>query len=343
MSSSAPFLNPSQAARRLGVSTKALRLYEQRGLVTPARTPAGWRAYGPGEMDRLAEITALRALGLSLAEVARVLGGDARGLEPALSAHQAGLELRIRQLGDVVERVRILREDLASGRALAPAELIRLIDPPAAIVAAFDLPWPWGGERFEVRDVKSLNYIVGPLGSGKTRLALRLAEALLGGVFLNLERLAEGGAEARARLERDGALKSRVELALAWLTEEGATPSDALLALLVGLESEDWAYLVVDVVEHSLDEATQEAVIAHLRRRPGGRPLFLLTRSSAILDLAAVGADEAIWLCPANHSPPSRVAPYPGSPGYEAVVTCLAPPDVRARTEGLIAFRPEVA
>lgn len=69
----------------------------------------------------------------------------------------------------------------------------------------------------------------------------------------------------------------------------------------------------------------------------------MLTRSSAILDLTAVGADEAIILCPANHSPPTYVAPYPGTPGYEAVATCLASPEVRARTEGVIAWRPQVA
>jgi hypothetical protein len=50
--------------------------------------------------------------------------------------------------------------------------------------------------------------------------------------------------------------------------------------------------------------------------------------------------DEAIIFCPANHSPPMRVAPYPGAPGYEAVASCLASPEVRARTEGVIAWRP---
>lgn len=67
------------------------------------------------------------------------------------------------------------------------------------------------------------------------------------------------------------------------------------------------------------------------------RPLFLMTRSSSILDLTAVGPDEAIILCPANHSPPTRVAPYPRAPGYEAVATCLGSPEVRAR----VATRPE--
>jgi hypothetical protein len=56
--------------------------------------------------------------------------------------------------------------------------------------------------------------------------------------------------------------------------------------------------------------------------------------------LAAVGAEESILFCPANHSPPTRVAPYPGAPGFEAVASCLATPDVRARSAGIIAFRP---
>jgi DNA-binding transcriptional MerR regulator len=63
MSSSAHFLNSSEAANRLGVSVKALRIYEQRGLITPIRTNAGWRAYGPGEIPRAAEIVSLGALG----------------------------------------------------------------------------------------------------------------------------------------------------------------------------------------------------------------------------------------------------------------------------------------
>lgn len=41
MGTSTPRLNASAAAARLGVSIKALRLYEQHGLVTPERTPAG--------------------------------------------------------------------------------------------------------------------------------------------------------------------------------------------------------------------------------------------------------------------------------------------------------------
>ncbi len=340
MRSSAPFLSASEAARRLGVSTKALRLYEQRGLVAPGRTAAGYRIYGPDLMVRAAEIVALRALGLSLLQVTRLLEGDRRSLELALVAHEATLEGEIRKLVNTMDKVRGLRADLVRGQAPAAGELARLLKPSAKFDVAFELPWPWGGERFELGNIRPINYIVGPLGSGKTRLAQRLAETLPDAAFLGLERLTEGGAVAAARLDADPALKSRVDQTLAWLVDEGAAVSEALLALLVGLD-EGPAVLVVDMVEQGLDQATQEALIAHLRQRAkaGARPLFLMTRSSAILDLGAVGPDEAILFCPANHSPPTRVAPYPGSPGCEAVATCLASPEVRARTAGMIAWR----
>ncbi len=344
MNPSAPFLSPSEAARQLGVSPKALRVYEQRGLVTPARTGAGWRAYGPDEMARAAEVVALRALGLSLAQIARVLEGDPASLETALAAHQATLESQLHQLAGTVEKVRGLRAGLAQGQAPVAGELVRLLDQATEFRAAFDLPWPWGGERFELRGVRPLTYIIGPLGSGKTRLARCLAEALPGAAFLGLDRLADGEVAARALLDADQALNSRVEQTLAWLVEDGATASAALTLLLARLEADGPAALVIDMVEQGLDGATQEALIAHLRHRgPGGWPLFLLTRSSSILDLDAVGANEAIILCPANHSPPTLVAARPGTPGYEAVATCLASPEVRARTKGITALRPQVA
>src|SRR5476649_1959775 len=149
MNPSAQFLNSSEAASRLGVSAKALRLYEQCGLIAPIRSAAGWRAYGPDEMSRAGEIAALRALGFSLAQVARVLEGDSCGLEPALAAHQAVLEDRLRQLSGTIETIGNLRDNLARGDAPTVGELARLTAPGSELTVAFDLPCPWDGERFE--------------------------------------------------------------------------------------------------------------------------------------------------------------------------------------------------
>jgi hypothetical protein len=292
-------------------------------------------------MARAADIVELRALGLSLGEVARVFEGDALTLDRTLATHQAALGERIRQLSHTARKVSRLRTDLGRGKVPAAKELVRLVKSAPDVSVAFDLPWPWGGERFELRDVRSLNYIVGPLGSGKTQLAKRLAASLPDAAFVGLDRITNGGAAARASLDADPALKSRVEKQLAEIVADGGKESAALLALLVPLQTDSPPILVIDMLEQGLDAATQEALIADLRRRgPNAKPLFFLTRSSAILDLDSVGLDEAIILCPANHSPPSRVIPYRGSHGYEAVATCLASPEVRARTEGVFAQRP---
>ncbi len=81
------FLSPSETARRLGVGVRALRLYERRGLVCPGRTHAGWRVYGPNEIERLHQVLTLKSLGLSLARITQLLGGRVANL-PALLALQ---------------------------------------------------------------------------------------------------------------------------------------------------------------------------------------------------------------------------------------------------------------
>jgi DNA-binding transcriptional MerR regulator len=335
-------LHASEAARKLGVSTKALRLYEERGLIMPKRTSAGYRIYDACIMVRAAEVAALRTLGLSLAQVARVLEGEPKDLEFALALHEGTLGDEIRRLVCIKDKVHDLRDQLAQGKAPADGEIARLLKPSTGISVAFELPWPWGGEWFELRGIRALNFIVGPLGSGKTKFAQRLAEELPGALFVGLDRIEEGCAAPAARLHADKALHLRVNQALAWLAEEGAIQSQPLMALLVDLEAGGPTALVIDMVEQGLDRETQEALIAYLRQRArmDARPLFLMTRSSSILDLAAMSPHESIVFCPPNHSPPVQVAPCLGAPGYEAVAMCLASPAVRERTAGMVAWLP---
>ena len=341
MTPSAKLLNPSEAASKLGISAKALRLYEERGLIVPVRTAAGWRAYDAAQMSRAAEIVALRALGMNLAEVARALDGDRRVLERVLAAHEKTLQARHRGLGRTIDQLRLLRADLARGAHLPTRQITDALRPEPGPDLSFDLPWPWDGEHFELFDIGPLNFIVGPLGSGKTCLAMKLAAAMADASFLSVDRLSDGGAAARARCDADSALNARVEQSLAAIAEGGGSPSIALFTLITTLEAGTATNWIIDVPEQGLDGPTQEALMSHWRcRGPDARALFLITRSSVILDLDCARPDEAIIFCPANHSPPQLVSPEQGAPGYEALATCLASPQVRARTEGVVAWRP---
>jgi MerR family transcriptional regulator, copper efflux regulator len=68
-------LTIGEVAARSGVSRKALRLYEARGIVPkPRRTPAGYRAYSPEVLRVLHFVTQARRLGLTLKEIGHIVG-----------------------------------------------------------------------------------------------------------------------------------------------------------------------------------------------------------------------------------------------------------------------------
>lgn len=54
------------------VAPQMLRVYEQRGLLSPERTPGGTRRYSGQDVDRIREITSLLADGLNLAGIEHV-------------------------------------------------------------------------------------------------------------------------------------------------------------------------------------------------------------------------------------------------------------------------------
>ena len=67
-------LTISEIARRSGVAASALRFYEQRGLITSARTGVGHRRFSRAALRRIAFIVFAQRVGLSLDEIAAELG-----------------------------------------------------------------------------------------------------------------------------------------------------------------------------------------------------------------------------------------------------------------------------
>lgn len=63
----------SVAAEVTGVNPQMLRVYEQRGLVTPQRTEGGTRRYSSNDLDLIGQISELISGGLNLAGVGQVL------------------------------------------------------------------------------------------------------------------------------------------------------------------------------------------------------------------------------------------------------------------------------
>jgi DNA-binding transcriptional MerR regulator len=68
----------SVAAELSGIGPQTLRLYERRGLLTPARTAGGTRRYSDDDLARLRRIVELVAEGVNVAGIGEILGLEAR-------------------------------------------------------------------------------------------------------------------------------------------------------------------------------------------------------------------------------------------------------------------------
>jgi MerR family transcriptional regulator, repressor of the yfmOP operon len=80
------------AAEKAGVSQRALRYYQQIGLLVPrGSTPGGLRRYSEEDLARVARIRQLQTLlGLNLDEIAVVLRGEDRMAQIRLAYHDEG-------------------------------------------------------------------------------------------------------------------------------------------------------------------------------------------------------------------------------------------------------------
>jgi MerR family transcriptional regulator/heat shock protein HspR len=63
----------SVASELSGVAPQTLRLYEQRGLITPSRTEGGTRRYSDDDLARLQRITELLGAGVNVAGIGQIL------------------------------------------------------------------------------------------------------------------------------------------------------------------------------------------------------------------------------------------------------------------------------
>lgn len=133
-------LRIGEVAQLLGVTPKTIRYYQRVGLIAaPSRSPAGYRQYTAADLVTLLRVRRLQALGLSLAQIKRVLGepDDQHTLRQALEQLLADTTARREALEAREQRIR----QLLAEESLDAIEQPR--DQPAIL--------QWAQERFSER------------------------------------------------------------------------------------------------------------------------------------------------------------------------------------------------
>ncbi|MFC1411260.1 MerR family transcriptional regulator [Streptacidiphilus sp. N1-12] len=124
------------AAAAAGTTPRALRFYEQRGLLPPpARTPTGQRLYGPTDVARVRTIRQLLSLGMTIEDLRgcaeRLHLLDAEDLPPcggpegACTSTTPVIEQRLAAFDAEIARLVELRERLAARITMRPPALER--------------------------------------------------------------------------------------------------------------------------------------------------------------------------------------------------------------------------
>ena len=115
-----------ELADRAGVTVKAVRYYEARGLISPERASNGYREYDDADVQVVREIRALLSLGLTADETVPFVdclraGNDRADVCPAsLHAYRAriaDIERRIAELSSLRDELTELLHDAESYRS----------------------------------------------------------------------------------------------------------------------------------------------------------------------------------------------------------------------------------
>ena len=110
-----------------GLTSRALRFWEARGLFKPVRTASGRRFYGPDELERLHAVIALKRAGFSLGAIGGMLGNRRADLGKLVGAQLAELDLRARELAETRGLLSNILSCIDSGERIDVATLCSLI------------------------------------------------------------------------------------------------------------------------------------------------------------------------------------------------------------------------
>ena len=120
-------LDIREVARRTGLTSRALRFYEARGLVTPLRTYSGRRLYGRGELQRIQQILALKRAGLTLSQIAKLTERGPLDLSALVDAQLKLIEERKAELDEARGLLLSIKSRIDRGEPVDAATFCSLI------------------------------------------------------------------------------------------------------------------------------------------------------------------------------------------------------------------------
>ena len=104
----------SELAAQLDISPRTIRFYEEKGLISPRRSPGNQRLYTPKDRARLKLILRGKRFGFSLDEIAEMIGLADTDLDEVAQIRKS-LEYGRKKLEEIHDRMRdliILEQDL---------------------------------------------------------------------------------------------------------------------------------------------------------------------------------------------------------------------------------------
>ncbi len=122
------WLTAADCAARTGLTVRALRVYEREGLLKPSRAANGWRRYGPDDLMRLNTISVLKALGLTLAQIRRLLRETAPSLLSVLQVQAKSWRERHGEAAKALELVEAAIHRLERNQQPSLEELCELVN-----------------------------------------------------------------------------------------------------------------------------------------------------------------------------------------------------------------------
>jgi DNA-binding transcriptional MerR regulator len=110
-----PLLSIGELSERTGVSTTALRYYDELGLVRPAARAAGRRRYAASAVRDVGVILVFREVGFSLAEIGRFIAGERQ-------SQRDMIDHKVAELAEQQHRIEVARTALEHGRQCPASE-----------------------------------------------------------------------------------------------------------------------------------------------------------------------------------------------------------------------------